>query len=69
MEQLKGSERGEFGTVEGSGDEVVEEGENGVMGDRSLLFSSLWVQVEKMEVRDLDVVVDFEIAVMAGVYE
>jgi len=69
MEQLKGSERGEFGTVEGKGDEVVEEGENGVMGDRSLLFSSLWVQVEKMEVRDLDVVVDFEIAVMAGVYE
>lgn len=60
--------RGEFGTVEGRGDEVVEEGENGVMGDRSLLFSSLWVQVEKMEVRDLDVVVDFEIAVMAGVY-
>jgi hypothetical protein len=69
MEQLKGSDRGEFGTVEGKGDEVVEEGENGVMGDRSLLFSSLWVQVEKMEVRDLDVVVDFEIAVMAGVYE
>jgi hypothetical protein len=27
--------------VEGKGDEVVEEGENGVMGDRSLLFSSL----------------------------
>ena len=48
---------------------MVEEGENGVMGDRSLLFSSLWVQVEKMEVRDLDAVVDFEIAVMAGVYE
>ena len=69
MEQLKGSDRGEFGTVEGKGDEVVEEGENGVIGDRSLLFSSLWVQVEKMEVRDLDVVVDFEIAVMAGVYE
>jgi hypothetical protein len=69
MEQLKGSDNGEFGTVEGKGDEVVEEGENGVMGDRSLLFSSLFVQVEKMEVRDLDVVVDFEIAVMAGVYE
>ena len=47
---------------------MVEEGENGVMGDRSLLFSSLWVQVEKMDVRDLAVVVDFEIAVMAGVY-
>ena len=41
MEQLKGSDNGEFGTVEGKGDEVVEEGENGVMGDRSLLFSSL----------------------------
>jgi hypothetical protein len=72
MEQLKGSLRGEFGTVDGKGDEVVEEGEKGVTGDRSLpsLFSlslslSLLFHVEKMEDRDLEV--DFDIAVMASI--